>query len=146
MWKRSAEKHNFANFHTLDCIIEDEDEQEDMPLVDQICTHLDGLMTSFYGYFSHGDLNVASGWIRYLFLFNLDSIEDEDMAKDELIELKENRKVKMELTTFLCHQLNVFVILAERAVNLVVPFVTTYLCESGAVFTKKLSTKFELKY
>ena len=107
-----------------------------MPLVDQICTHLDGLMTSFDGYFSHGDLNVASCWIRDLFLFNLDSIEVEDMAKDELIELKENQKVKMEfdymgLTTFWCHQLNVFAILAERALNLVVPFMTTYLCESG---------------
>ena len=91
VWKRRVEKCNFANFPTLDGIIADQDEREDMPLVDQICTHLDGLMTSFDGYFSHGDLNVVSGWIRDPFLFNLDFIEDEDMVKDELIELKENQ-------------------------------------------------------
>ena len=127
MWKRRVEKHNFADFPTLDGIIADEDEQEDMPFVDQICTHLNGLMTSFDGYFSHGDFNVASGWIRDLFLFNLDSIEDEHMAKDELIELKENQKVKMEfdsmdLTTFWCYQLNVFPILARRPTKCGCPF------------------------
>ena len=37
----------------------------------------------------------------------------------------------MELTTFWCHQLNVFPLLAERALNMVVPFVTTYLHEFG---------------
>ena len=100
-------------------------------------------MTSFDGYFSHGNLNVASGWIRDPFLFNLDSIEDEEMAKDELIELKENQKVKMELdsmelTTFWCHQLNVFPILAERALNVVV---TTYLCESGFSALLHIKTK-----
>ena len=93
-------------------------------------------MTSFDGYFPNGDLNVRDGCIRDPFLFNLDLIEDGDMAKDELIELKENQKVKMvfdsmELTTFWCHQLKVFLLLTERALNVVVPFVTTYLCESG---------------
>ena len=119
-----------------------------MPLVDQICTHLDGLTTSFDGYFSYGDLNVVSGWIRDPFLFNLNSIEDEDMAKVELIDLKRNQKVimefdSMELTTFWCHQLNVFPLLAERALNVVVPFVTTYLCESD--FSALLHKKNDIK-
>ena len=72
VWKRRVEKCNFANFPTLEGIIVDEDEQEDMSHVDQICTHLDGLMTSFDDYSSYGDLNVASGggWIRDPFLFN----------------------------------------------------------------------------
>ena len=53
-------------------------------------------------------------WICDPFLFNLDSIEDEDMAKDELIELKGNQKVKIEfdsmaLATFRCHQLRSFI-------------------------------------
>ena len=66
-------------------------------------------MTLFDGYFINGDLNVRDGWIRDSFLFNLDSrMEIWSLVKDELIELKGNQKVKMELysmeiTTFWCH-------------------------------------------
>ena len=103
-------------------------------------------MTSFDGYFQNEALNVRDGWIRDPFLFNLDSIEDRDMAKDELIELKRNQKVKMEfdsmeLTTFWCHQLKVFPLLTERALNVVVPFVTTYLCETGFSTLLYIKTK-----
>ena len=55
-------------------------------------------MTLFDGYFINGDLNVRDGWIRDSFLFNLDSrMEIWSLVKDELIELKGNQKVKMEL-------------------------------------------------
>ena len=47
----------------------------------------------------------------------------------------------MELTTFWCHQLNVFPLLAERALNVVVPFVTKYLCESGFSALLHIKTK-----
>ena len=144
VWKRRVENFNFANFPNLDNIFVDN--QENIQLVDQICTHLGGLMTSFDGYFPNEALNVRDGWIRDPFLFNLDSIEDGDMAKDELIELKGNQKVKMEfdsmeLTTFWCHQLKVFPLLTERALNVVVPFVTTYLCETGFSTLLHIKTK-----
>ena len=108
VWKRRIENCNFANFPNLDSIFVNN--QEDLPLVYQICTHLEGLMALFDGYFPNGDLSVRDGWICDRLLFNLDSIEYGHIAKDELIELKGNQKVKMkfdcmELTTFWCHQL-----------------------------------------
>ena len=78
VWKRRVENCNFASFPNFDNIFQDN--REDLPLVNQICTHLEGLMTSFNGYFPNGDLNVRDGWIRGPFLFNFDSIEDGDMA------------------------------------------------------------------
>ena len=60
VWKRRVENCNFANFPNLDSIFVD---QEDLLLVNQICTDLKGLMTSFDGYFPNGDLNVRDDWI-----------------------------------------------------------------------------------
>ena len=154
VWKRRVENCNFANFPNLDSTFVDN--QEDLSLVNQICTHLEGLMTSFDGYFLNGNLNVLESKLkrngsriqpsRDPLLFNFGSIVDGDMAKDELIELKVNQKVKMEfdsmeLTTFWCHQLEMFPLLTERALNVVVPFVTTYLWESGFSAFLHIKTK-----
>ena len=51
----------------------------------------------------------AAAGFEIHFFSTLDSIDDVELAKDELLELKENQKVKMELdsmelTTFWCHQ------------------------------------------
>ena len=54
----TVEKINFANIPNLDCTFW-ANQEEDLHLVDQICTLFGELMTSFYGYLSAGDLSVA---------------------------------------------------------------------------------------
>lgn len=39
---------------------------------------------------------MAQRWIRDPFLFNLDSMDDNDMMKDDLVELQTNDRIPME--------------------------------------------------
>ena len=47
----------------------------------------------------------------------------------------------MHLATFWCAQLEMFPQLAESALNILVPFATTYLCESGFSTLVSIKTK-----
>ena len=47
----------------------------------------------------------------------------------------------MHLSTFWCAQLEMFPLLARSALNILVPFATTYLCESGFSTLVSIKTK-----
>lgn len=77
---------------------------------------------------------MAQRWIRDPFLFNLDSMDDNDMMKDDLVELQTNDRIpmefeKMQLAMFWCAQFKTFPQLAGRALEVLVPFSTTYARE-----------------
>ena len=80
------------------------------------------------------------------FIFNLHSMDDNDQMKDDLIEMKASSKIKMEfdstqLDAFWCAQLNTFLQLAKKALEILVPFATTYLCETGFSTLVNIKTK-----
>ncbi|CAM1328316.1 ZBED8 (predicted) [Pycnogonum litorale] len=73
-------------------------------------------------------------------------MDDNDEMKEDLVEMKASNKIKMEfdsmqLDTFWCAQLNTFLQLAERALEILVPFATTYLCETGFSTLVHIKTK-----
>lgn len=67
--------------------------------------HLQHLIKSLQGYFRHGEVSVEERWIRDPFLFNLDSMDDSDIMKDDLVELLANDRVRMEFESM---QLDMF--------------------------------------
>ena len=63
-------------------------------------------------------------------------MDENDQTKDDLVEMRASKKIKMEfdsmhLATFWCVQLEMFPQLAKGALKILVPFATTYLCETG---------------
>ena len=93
------------------------------------------LSASFNNYFSPGELNVMKTWIIDPFKFNVDTLPDDESYKEDLIDLKESRNMKMEfesmvLDNFWSIQLETYPKLAEKALTVLLPFSTTYLCEA----------------
>ena len=57
------------------------------------------------------------------FLFTLDLMDENDQKKDDLVEIRANKKIKMKfdsmhLATFWCAQLEMFPLLAKCALNI----------------------------
>ena len=71
-------------------------------------------------------------------------MSNDESLKDKLIELCMNRFLKMQfesktLEQYWCCSMNMFPKLGEKALSTLIPFATTYLCESG--FSTLLSIK-----
>ena len=75
-------------------------------------------------------------WVRNPFTILLDEIDDNDLAKDDLIDLRSNKLLKinfdaMDISTFWCEVAATHPTLSKRAWSVLAPFATTFLCESG---------------
>ena len=93
------------------------------------------MRANFEGYFETYHPRQDT-WIRYPFTVSLEQLSDNDLAKDELLDLRNNKKLSadfesMELNQFWCKLGELFPTLTKRAYQVLIPFVTTYLCESG---------------
>jgi len=105
----------------------------------EINKHLEDLRTNFEGYFSDIDnFAMDSAWIMNPFSFDISTMSDNDLTKDELIEFQQDPRKKADFQTvgldvrqFWCTQMAAYPHLAKRALNVLIPFTTTYLCESG---------------
>lgn len=122
----------------------DEDECLVPSVREEIMNHLEILSKSFDGYFKIGELEISEEWIINPYSFNLNHMSDDESLKDELIELCMDRFLKMQfesktLEEYWCCSMNMFPKLSEKALSTLIPFATTYLCESG--FSTLLSIK-----
>ena len=86
-------------------------------------THLGTLQNTFEGYFETDHLNL-NAWVKCLFSF--DQMSDQDLAKDELLDLHQNQKLRtdfesMELNQFGCQIGELFPILTKRVHQVLVP-------------------------
>jgi len=90
LWKRRLETDNFANFPMLEEMISQSriDNTEALSLSQRgnVCENLDRLQQSFKSYCSD-DMNFEL-WIRTPFLADLDAVCGDDLAKEDLIELR----------------------------------------------------------
>ncbi|XP_042217593.1 protein ZBED8-like [Homarus americanus] len=81
------------------------------------------------------DLKVET-WIRNPFLADIDCISDEDLAKDDLIDLKTKEMLRNEFNSkslgeFWCALTQAYPRLVKRAMGALILFATTYLCTSN---------------
>ena len=99
LWKCRLEVGNYASFPMLeDLILKDETRKESdifISMRKDFCSHLDTLQTSFERYFNLGSLKDEA-WIRNSFLIDLNSIDDEDSHKDDLIDLRASKLLQIE--------------------------------------------------
>ncbi|GFU28003.1 protein ZBED8 [Nephila pilipes] len=109
----------------------------------EICEHLEVLQVSFEKYFNLDEITKKDElWIRNPFLCDIDCIDDMDLAKDELIDLKTKSLLKMDfdsktLGEFWSSLREAYPLLVKRAMAAIIPFATVYLCESATLVTIK---------
>ena len=133
LWSRRIENGNLANFPSLDEIANNSLLQN---VKNEIISHLRMLVDSFDGYFSAGELNYYQHWIINPFLFDLTKMSDDDNLKENLIEMKSCQELKLlfdksKLEDFWCAAMKAFPSLAMEAMTVLIPFSTTYNCESS---------------
>ena len=101
LWKRRLGTNNFANFPMLKEVISQSrfDNAEALPpfLRGNMCENLDRLQQSLKNYCSN-DVNFKLE-IRNSFLADVDAICDDDLAKDDLIELRTVQMLRSDLNS-----------------------------------------------
>ncbi|XP_068209209.1 protein FAM200C-like [Palaemon carinicauda] len=139
IWCRRVESGNLANFLNLDNILTKDGKTLPVEILQEVKNHLEILSTNFEGYFSDtNDLCMESVWIQNPFSFDVSRLSDNDIAKDDFTEFQEDPRKKadfkragMDVKQFWCEQISAYPSLAIRAMNVLVPYTTTYLCEIG---------------
>lgn len=109
-----------------------------------IQSHLEHLQGYFRDYFPDLD-STHLNWVRNPFAPDVGSCLDLK-SQEELIEMTTSWDLKMKfealsLSNYWMYVRNDFPILAESALKCLLPFATTYLCESGFSTLKVLKTK-----
>nr|XP_042913767.1 protein ZBED8-like [Parasteatoda tepidariorum] len=96
--------------------------------------------------FENGSQQDNELWIRNPFLCDIDCIDDMNLAKDEIIDLKANSLLKMDfdsktLGEFWSSLREAYPLLAKRAMAAIIPFATVYPCEAGFSTLVTIKTK-----
>ena len=143
LWARRVHQSNFANFPNLDEVISERPGV--LPEINEdITEHLKILKNHFTGYFSK-DMIPTERWIIRPFATELSEMKDDDPAIDELIDLQSSATLREEFekvgVDFWVKLADSFPLLTQRAFQVLVPFVTTYLCESGFSSLVAMKTK-----
>ncbi|XP_013778726.1 protein ZBED8-like [Limulus polyphemus] len=130
LWARRVHQSNFANLPNLD-----EERSGVLPEINEdITEHLKILKNHFTGYFSK-DIIPTERWIIRPSATELSEMKDDDPAIEKLIDLQFSATLREELKRlvfiFWVKLAYSFTLLTQPAFQVLVPFVTTYLCESG---------------
>lgn len=146
LWCRRVRRGNLSNFSSLEEMV-DKNECLIPSVSNEILDHLEILSKSLDGYFKGGELEISKTWIINPYSFNLDNMSDDDKLKDDILELRTNRILAMQfesdtLEKYWCSTMKMFPKLSEIALSVLIPFATTYLCESGFSALVSIKTKF----
>ncbi|KAI6659464.1 Protein ZBED8-like [Oopsacas minuta] len=151
-WRRKIDSGNVCKFERLSEYFDYNDIVLDNNSKTIISEHLTALGEEFSHYYPEwkdSDLKLP----RNPFTFSPQAIpDDNDRAQEELIDLINDGSAKElfeseELSTFWCSMEESYPLLAEIILKRLLPFPTTYLCESGfsALLQIKTSTRNKLK-
>ena len=143
-WKKKVSNGNFAMFHRFD---EAHEKCIEFNFFEEIYNHLDLLSIKFQHYFPE-DVRIGNLWILNPFMCDIAS-EEVNLPTDtenELLQLSEDSNLKLsfkgkELLDFWICAISEYPVLAKRAVKFLLPFTTTYLCESGFSHVTNIKTK-----
>ncbi|XP_068209197.1 protein FAM200C-like [Palaemon carinicauda] len=129
LWKRRIQGGNVGRFPILDEKHGDKIIQR--MLVENIVAHLSLLETTMAQYFPMD--HSFPEWIQQPFLADMD---DDDNLKEELIDLQVNQGCQIKfrivpLSGFWCDHLVAYPGLSKAALEMIISFATTYLCEKA---------------
>ncbi|CAH1998688.1 unnamed protein product [Acanthoscelides obtectus] len=121
--------------------------QEKISFENSVVQHLTAVIDSLQQYFPNMDSRESYSWILRPFSTCVDIFKDEDVsAKVEFLGLRENNSLKVDfqndkLSTFWRKAAAEYPIIADRALKMLIPFATTYRCETGFSTLVTLKTK-----
>ncbi|XP_074039984.1 zinc finger BED domain-containing protein 5-like [Leptinotarsa decemlineata] len=121
--------------------------QEKITFENSVVQHLTAVIDSLQQYFPNMHSRESYSWILRPFSTCVDIFKDEDVsAKVEFLGLRENNSLKVDfqndkLSTFWRKAAAEYPIIADRALKMLIPFATTYRCETGFSTLVTLKTK-----
>ena len=131
-WKRKIEIGNCAMFEKLDIVLDNRGNKMPEKIKEDISKHLSALQNEFEKYFaetSDQDLD----FVRNPFKFPVEKLPDE--CQDEFLELINDSSARQEyeklLPQFWIGMKNSYPETTAAALRILIPFVSTYSCESG---------------
>ena len=134
IWKSRAEKNSFEMFSSVDNFIIEKNHCKTF-IAKIIVDHLKALETQFRTYFiSNIDFKKVA-WVQKPFGIGLSEIDHLPLkAQEEFAELSSDSNLKIQfpkkhLTEFWILARNEFPTIGDMALNVLMPFTTTYLCE-----------------
>ena len=140
LWRQRAKNNNFASFHRLTEITEDDFNKN---LKEDIISHLRKLQDEFERYFP--EINTGSILMKVARNPFIHKVEDVPQTiQEEFTELTNDSIAKDEFHTcklkkFWVKMQHCYQRIGIQALNILVPFSSTYLCECG--FSALLTTK-----
>jgi hypothetical protein len=147
-WKSRVSADCFDMFHNLATTIDGADEELDVPSLQKvIIEHLTKLIDRFELYFpTEDDPRKGTGWIRNPFIAS--KVDLSVTLEDKLLELAADEGLKMNfgtmtsLASFWIHVSAEYPELAEIALKALLPFPSSYLCETGFSTMSIIKTKY----
>ena len=141
LWSGQISKGKLDQFHTLNALTTEKKTVLDVETKEVILVHLRALQKEFLSYFE--DVNDRDfKFVRNPFKVDFNSIPEAE--QEEFIELINDSNAKdlfaeVHLISFWCKMVNAYPKVSKLAIRLLLPFPSTYLCESG------FSTLFHIK-
>ena len=139
LWREQLKNHNFANFPLLD-----EGVSNSFEINDEVsCNELQGLLPVFTEHLQKLQRSFENHspeqmqypvWVRQPFSYDTTTAAINNPYTDDIIELQESEVKKGDFNTtnlqrFWCQQIEGYYLIAKVALEVLMPFVTTYLCE-----------------
>ena len=142
-WKRKIHMHNYSMFEKLDMLLDQRENGLPVQIKSDIFKHLSSLESEFERYFpeiSNDELDFE----RNPFTFSIEKISDE--CQDEFLDFVNDSSAKQTyheklLTEFWIEMKNSYCKITEKALRILIPFVSTYLCEAGFFTLLQIKTK-----
>ena len=147
IWIQKAQNDSFEMFKSTDDFLASNGVETGV-IKPIITSHLINLMKNFQQYFLPELDNAKLDWIQNPFIVSNQIIEHLSLnAQEEFAELSSDSKLKLDfavkkLTTFWFSLKVQYPVLADLAKGVLLPFVSTYLCESAFSTLTSIKTKY----
>jgi len=145
-WKICMSSNDFDCFPTIKCFLEEEAVEINEVFIEEIIQHLTGLSAGFNQYFKNDQQVKYKNelWIKIPFIVNTRPPAMSVREYETFIELTSDSSLQekfksMKLAEFWCGSKDDYSQLSHTAVLALLPFATTYMCETG--FSTYISTK-----
>ncbi|CAI6357184.1 unnamed protein product [Macrosiphum euphorbiae] len=135
LWNLRLSKKNYDSFQNLNNFLELTEEELSGEVFKYIKQHIEDLQRSFRDYFPVPDTN--RNWIRHPFEIDITQINGlTSLEEDDLIDISTNGSLKLQfnqksLENFWLHEQKDYPVLSSKALKVLIPFPTTYLCEKA---------------
>ena len=135
--------HTYSMFEKLDMLLDHRENGLPVQIKSDILEHLSSLKSEFKRYFpeiSDDELD----FVRNPFTFSVEKVSDE--CQDKILDLVNDFSAKQVyceklLIEFWIKMKNSYSKITERALRILIPFVSTYLCEAGFSTLLQIKTK-----